>query len=154
MRPKVLAELTLPTQLYISLSAPNEEIHKKLNVPMIPNSWKLLNETLELLPSLDTRKVIRITLVKGWNDVNPELYAKLISKADPHFIEVKAYMFVGDSRRRLTINNMPRHEEVMEFAKLLERELSDYRVIDEKEDSRVVLLSNGKIKPMINKRRE
>ncbi|MCD6414923.1 MAG: 4-demethylwyosine synthase TYW1 [Candidatus Diapherotrites archaeon] len=144
LRPQVLAELALPTQLYVSLSAPNEEIHKKLNVPMIPNSWKLLNETLKLFPSLDTRKVIRITLVKGWNDVHPELYAKLISKASPDFIEVKAYMFVGDSRRRMTIANMPRHGEVVAFTRLLENELPDYKLIDEKEDSRVVLLSNGR----------
>ncbi|MCD4740499.1 4-demethylwyosine synthase TYW1 [archaeon] len=144
LAPKVLSELSLPTQLYISLSAPTESVHKKLNVPMIPGTWKALNDSLELMPSLDTRKVIRITLVKGWNDINPELYAKLISKAQPDFVEVKSYMFVGDSRKRMTIENMPYHEDTKAFAEQIEQRLEGYKIVDEKKASRVVLLSNGK----------
>lgn len=150
LEPKVLSELELPTQLYVSLCAPDEETQKKVNVPMVEGSWKALNDTLELLPSLNTRKALRITLVKGKNDFQPESYAKLISKADPDFIEVKAYMFVGDSRRRMTIGNMPFHEEVREFSQLLEKELPDYEIIKEKKESRVLLLSNGKKKPVIS----
>ena len=48
---------------------------------------------------------------------NPEEYAKLIRKADPDFVEVKAYMYVGSSRKRLTLDNMPSFDEVKEFAK-------------------------------------
>lgn len=141
--PERLAEITLPTQLYMSLDAPNEEIHKKLNVPLTTNSWEKINESLELFPSLDTRKVLRITVVKGWNDLAPETYAKLIEKSEADFVEVKAYMFVGSSRRRLAIENMPRHHEVKTFAEKIGGEIG-YDLTGEQESSRVVLLSSGK----------
>ncbi len=139
--PEVLENLDpLPTQLYVTVAAPNEEIYKKLLVPLIKNGWDRLKRTLELLPSLDTRKVIRHTLVKGWNmEGYEEEYAKLDMIAEPHFIEPKAYVFVGYSRERLTIENMPSHREIQKFAKRL-AELTGYRYEDEREDSRVVLL--------------
>ncbi|MFC2175186.1 4-demethylwyosine synthase TYW1 [archaeon] len=140
--PERLAEITLPTQLYLSLDAPNEKVHKKTNVPLAPNSWERINETLELFPSLDTRKVIRITMVKGWNDFAPEDYARLIEKSGADFIEVKAYMFVGASRQRLTMENMPQHHEVKAFADKVAEGLG-YKVAAEHEPSRVVLLSSG-----------
>ncbi|MCD6522629.1 MAG: 4-demethylwyosine synthase TYW1 [Candidatus Diapherotrites archaeon] len=142
--PETIENMHLPTQLYMSLDAPNEEIHKKVNIPLVNDSWARINKTLELFPSLDTRRVIRITLVKGWNDVFPEQYAKLVEKSEVDFLEVKAFMLVGYSRKRLRIENMPLHEEVLSFAKQIEEHLPGYKIIDEKKDSRVVLLSNGK----------
>ncbi|AGB04453.1 wyosine biosynthesis protein TYW1 [Aciduliprofundum sp. MAR08-339] len=140
--PEVLENLDpLPTQLYVTVAAPNEEIYKKLLVPLIRNGWERLRRTLELLPSLNTRKVIRHTLVRGWNIGYEEEYAKLDLLAEPDFIEPKAYVFVGYSRERLTIENMPRHEEIREFAKKM-AEITGYRYEDEREDSRVVLLMN------------
>ena len=130
-----------PTQLYVSLVAPNERIYKALCRPQLPGLWEKLMETLELLPSLRCRKVIRITLVKGWNMCEEKAYAKLIEKAEPDFVEPKAYMHIGFSRYRgLTKENMPRHEEVRAFAYNLARELG-YNVLDESMPSRVVLLS-------------
>ncbi len=140
--PNRLAEMTLPTQLYMSLDAPNKEVYKTLNVPMTSNGWEKINESLELFPSLDTRKVLRVTLVKGWNDFAPEEYARLIAKSDVDFIEIKAYMFIGSSRQRLTIENMPRHHEVKEFSEKIGNKLG-YELVDEQESSRVVLLSSG-----------
>jgi tRNA wybutosine-synthesizing protein 1 len=139
--PEVLENLDpLPTQLYITVAAPNEDVYKKLLVPLIRNGWERLMRTLELLPSLDTRKVIRHTLVKGWNmEGYEEAYAKLDMLAEPHFIEPKAYVFVGYSRERLTIENMPSHKEIREFSEKL-AELTGYRYEDERTDSRVVLL--------------
>jgi tRNA wybutosine-synthesizing protein 1 len=46
--------------------------------------------TLELFPSLNTRTVIRHTLVKDWNVGWEDEYAKLDSIADPTFIEPRA----------------------------------------------------------------
>lgn len=139
--PEVLENLDpLPTQLYVTVAAPNEEIYRKLLVPMIPNGWKRLNKTLELLPSLDTRRVIRHTLVRGWNLGYEKEYAALDSKAEPDFIEPKAYVFVGYSRERLTLSNMPSHEEIVKFGEKLS-EILGYNFVGEKEDSRVVLLS-------------
>ncbi len=138
--PEVLENLDpLPTQLYVTVAAPNEEIYKKLLVPLIRNGWERLKRTFELLPSLDTRKVIRHTLVKGWNMEQVEEYAKLDMLAEPDFIEPKAYVFVGYSRERLTISNMPSTEEIRNFARRMS-ELTGYRYEDEREDSRVVLL--------------
>ena len=48
--------------------------------------------------------------------VDPEGYGKIIKRANPDYVEVKAYMLVGASRERLTLDNMPRHEEVKSFA--------------------------------------
>ncbi len=142
--PEVLENLDpLPTQLYVTLAAPNEEIYKKLLVPLIKNGWERLMRTLELLPSLDTRTVIRHTLVKGWNMEYVKEYAKLDSLASPDFVEPKAYVFVGYSRERLNLSNMPSHEEIRNFANSLASEMG-YNYIDEKEDSRVVLLSKHK----------
>ena len=69
----------------------------------------------------------------------PEEYAKLIKKADPDFVEVKAYMCVGSSRDRLTLDNMPLFNEVKEFAKKIGDECGK-ELVNESEISRVVLL--------------
>ena len=118
--PEVIADMdVLPTQLYVTVAAPNEEIYKKLCVPSIPDGWERLNRTLELLPSLSTRTVIRHTLVKDWNVGWEDAYAKLDEKASPMFIEPKGYVFVGDSRNRMHIDNMPSHSMVCEFGRNL-----------------------------------
>ena len=148
--PEVIENIDpLPTQLYVTVAAPNKEIYKKLLVPLIKNGWERLNRTLEILPSLNTRKVIRHTLVKGWNmERHEKEYAKLDEKADADFIEPKAYVFVGYSRTRLTIENMPSHEEVRDFARKLAN-LTSYHYQDEMEESRVVMLSKIKNPPKI-----
>ena len=51
-------------------------------------------------------------------------------------------MWVGYSRQRLEIQNMPYHNEVKNFAKELAK-LTGYKIIDEKKESRVVLLSRN-----------
>ena len=77
---------------------------------------------------------------------NVEGYARMITKAQPTYVEVKAYMHVGFSRRRLNYENMPSHRQIQKFALQLSRQ-TGYKIADESEDSRVVLLSkfNGKI---------
>jgi len=144
--PEALENLDpLPTQLYVSVVAPNKDVYKRLCRPAIPDGWERLQKTLELLPSLDTRTVIRHTLVAGLNDDERYIkeYARLDEKASPFFIEPKAFVFVGYSRRRLTIANMPSHTQVKSFGKRLAEE-TGYFLVDEKPDSRVVLLSKTK----------
>ena len=142
--PEVLEKMDcLPTQLYVSVSAPNEEIYKKLCCPLIKNGWEKLNKTLELLPSLNTRTVIRHTLVDSWNLGYEEEYARIDEKAEPWFIEPKGYVFVGYSRQRLNIKNMPSHEKIKKFGEKL-AELTGYEIEGEREDSRVILLGRGK----------
>jgi tRNA wybutosine-synthesizing protein 1 len=129
-----------PTQLYISVCAPNEETFKHVCRPQIPKAWEKLNETLALLPSFKCPTVIRITLVRGLNMKNIDEYAKLIKRAEPTYVEPKAYMYVGFSRLRLGYEHMPSHLEIREFAEKLAEE-TGYNIIDESVDSRVVLLS-------------
>jgi tRNA wybutosine-synthesizing protein 1 len=63
-------------------------------------------------------------------------------------VEPKAYVFVGASRERLSIENMPSHETVKDFGKRLATKLG-YDTVDEKTDSRVLLLSSGSVPPKI-----
>jgi len=147
--PKTLEKLDpLPRQLYVSIVAPTEEIYRKLAFPKSGNEWRHLRETLELLPSLDTRRVIRHTLVDKWNLGFAEEYAKLDATADPDFIECKAYMFVGRSRERLLMENMPSHAAIREFSAQL-ADATGYGVAGEREDSRVALLTrDGALHPL------
>lgn len=140
MNPKKLEELeNEPTQLYISLDAPDEKIYKDVCNPQINDGWNRLNETLNFLNSYDSRTCIRTTCVKGKNMVKAEDYAKLLEKANPTYVEIKAYMCVGYSRERLTLENMPTFQEVKDFAE----EICQYtgqKIINDSEISRVVLL--------------
>lgn len=140
--PEILEKLDpLPTQLYVTVAAPNEEVYKRICVPRIPDGWEKLMKTLELFPSLNTRTVIRHTLVQGWNVGWEDEYAKLDEIANPLFIEPKGYVFVGDSRRRMTIDNMPSPASVAEFGKRIASRLG-MELLRERPDSRVCLLGD------------
>ncbi|UCF59368.1 MAG: 4-demethylwyosine synthase TYW1 [Candidatus Bathyarchaeota archaeon] len=139
--PEALSQLSEePTQLYISVSAFDKKTFSKTCRPQIPAAWEKLNETLSLLPSFKCPTVIRITLARNLNLEHPELYAQLIRKANPTYVEPKAYMHVGFSRLRLGFENMPTHREIQKFAAQLTKEMA-YKILDESPQSRVVLLS-------------
>jgi tRNA wybutosine-synthesizing protein 1 len=143
-RPDALERLDpLPTQLYVTVAAPNEEVYKKLCVPLLGGNWENLRRTLELLPSLDTRTVIRHTLVDGWNLGRESEYARLVELASPMFIEPKGYVFVGYSRERMHNANMPSHDRVREFGLRLASE-TGYEMLAEQSASRVVLLGRDR----------
>lgn len=141
--PKVIEKMEMPTQLYISLDAPTEELYKKIDRPMRKDGWQKLMQTLDVINKLTkenkTRTVIRITLIKEMNDSHLEEWAKLIERANPHFIEVKSYMFIGSSRQRLSIDNMPFPEEVVEFSEKL-AELCNYEIAEFHKASRALLM--------------
>lgn len=150
--PKSLINLDpLPKQLYISIVAPNESLYKKICSPTISNGWKKINETLEILSSLDTRTVIRHTLMNDWNMDKKYIndYAKLINKANPMFIEPKGYVFVGYSRNRMHLKNMPTHTNIREFSVNLSNKIN-YNIEMERSDSRVLLLTRDKNTSKIN----
>jgi len=132
-----------PTQLYISLCAPNEEVYKRTCRPLFPSAWTNVNETLGLLKSFRCPTVIRMTLVKDHNMSLVDEYVKLIEKANPTYIEAKAYMHIGFSNLRLGFDHMPMHNEVKDFAAQL-AEKTGYKLINEAPESRVVLLSRLK----------
>ncbi len=139
--PSKLAELSEePTQLYISVCAPNEEVFRRVCRPQVPNAWAKLNETLSFLPSFRCPTVTRMTLVKGRNTRFVDGYAELVEKANPTYIEAKAYMHIGFSGLRLDYDSMLEHGEVYDFAVRLAQK-TGYAIIDESVESRVVLLS-------------
>ncbi|HVP27435.1 MAG TPA: 4-demethylwyosine synthase TYW1 [Candidatus Bathyarchaeia archaeon] len=139
--PTALAKLREePTQLYVSVCASEEKTYNRVCRPQTSKAWEKLNETLSFLSSFKCPTVMRMTLARGVNMENIKSYAKLVEKACPTYVEPKAYMHVGFSRLRLNFENMPSHEEIREFAAQLAKETS-YSVLDEAEESRVVLLS-------------
>jgi tRNA wybutosine-synthesizing protein 1 len=129
-----------PTQLYISLDAPNREVYKKICDPQIPDGWEKLNHSMDLLSSFNCRTVIRMTCVAGYNMTHPEEYARIIENSNPDFVEIKAYMYVGSSRDRLKFENMPRSSDVLSFAHEI-ASLCGMKIVDQSSESRVVLLA-------------
>jgi tRNA wybutosine-synthesizing protein 1 len=131
----------LPTKTYVTVAAPNEEIYRKVCRPKISDGWQKLMKTLELMPSLDTGTVIRHTLVKDHNMGWVDEYAKLDQIAQPELIEPKGYVFVGGSRKRLSMSCMPSFQEITDFANQLGSWVG-MEIIRQREDSRVVLLGH------------
>jgi tRNA wybutosine-synthesizing protein 1 len=141
--PEVLADLQ-PTQLYLSLNAPNEELYRRVCRPAA-DLWPRIQESLEIIRQHRCRSVIRMTLVRDLNMERLEDYARLIARAEPDFVEVKAYMHLGRSRDRLTREAMPQHHVIMEFARTLGEALG-YELEADVPLSRVALLSSGRVK--------
>jgi len=133
----------LPTQLYVSVQAPNEEVYIKTVRPKIPNAWNRFIEFLKIFSTMNTRRVFRLTLVKGLNMVDPEGYAKLIEIGKPHYVEVKGFVYVGGSRnkeRGLSYDQMPKKSEIIDFAEKIAK-ASNYIYTDYHDPSNVALLS-------------
>jgi tRNA wybutosine-synthesizing protein 1 len=129
-----------PTQLYMSLDAPDRETYINCCHPHHAKQWEQILQSLTVLHDHPARTAIRITLVKGQNFVNSAGYARLIELANPDFVEIKSYMHLGYSRKRLDRSAMPLHQEILQFSTELAQEL-DYELVDDVELSRVALLS-------------
>lgn len=141
--PNRIAELleTPPTQLYVSVDAPTKELYLQIDRPMINDGWERLMKTLSMLPQMKekTRTVMRFTVIKGLNDFLPEKWAEIVTLAQPLFLEVKSYMWIGPSKERLDLKNMMSHDDIKQFGLAICKH-SGYKLVDEHEGSRVVLL--------------
>lgn len=138
----------LPTQLYISVNAPNKKVYDEFHRSSKKDAWERLNKSLEIMSTLKgkTRTVFRMNLVKNLN-MNHEMakeYAELIKKANPMFVEIKGFMSVGYARQRLGYDRMPYHKEIVDFANEILKFLPEYKFLDEKKESRVVLLGKSR----------
>ncbi|MCJ7443199.1 MAG: 4-demethylwyosine synthase TYW1 [Methanotrichaceae archaeon] len=138
-KPEVL-QIIRPTQLYLSLNAPTENVYMRIANPL-GKLWGKILESLIVLKDHPSRTVVRITLIRNLNMEDPLEYAELLEKAEPNFVEVKAYMHLGRSRKRLGRENMPSHNEVMTFAEKLAHTM-DYELSSHVPISRVALLSS------------
>jgi tRNA wybutosine-synthesizing protein 1 len=146
MLERLSKEVALPTQLTLTLASSNKKDFEKISRPLSKDCWEKINQTLKLFKKIECRKVIRIILMNKINDDEKKIeeFAQLIKTAEPDFIHIKAYMWIGFSRERLKKENMPTNKEVKEFAKKILKFLKGYKIDGEQEISRVVLLSNGK----------
>ena len=73
-------------------------------------------------------------------------YAKLVSLGKPDLIEVKGVTYCGTSKAsKLTMENVPWHEEVIYFVKKLVERLPDYDISCEHEHSNCLLITHKKV---------
>ena len=137
----------MPTQLYVSIQAPNKELYGKITRPKnLTATWENFLEFLGVFSGLKTRRVFRLTLVKGLSLTDFEGYAELIKVGKPHYVEVKGFSFVGGARnekRGLSYENTPKKEEILEFADKIAK-VSGYEVVDYHDHSYVALLCADK----------
>ena len=105
---------SLPSQLYITLPAPNKEIYKKVCRPLIKNGWEKITQSLDLINSLTCRTLVRLTAVKNLNLTENYLddYIKIIDKAYPNFFEIKGFTLQA---RALNITKRLNSEKSMQY---------------------------------------
>jgi len=139
-RPRAIQNLTEPTMLYLSVYGADKATYIRVARPIDSQNWENLMESLELLNSFNSNTVLRFTLVNGLNLSYPEGYSRLIDLANPTFVEIKGYVYVGYSRTRLEFEHMPYFSQIQEFANQIAA-LTSYQILDESPASRVVLLS-------------
>lgn len=138
-------EDALPTQLYLSTNAADYDSFLKINKPKYDDSWQRWNKTLGMLKQLDTRTVLRITLIRNYNDQKEMIpaFASMLQQASPHFIEIKSYMHIGRSTNRLEHSNMLEMDEVRKFSEEIAKQSQIFSIMDESLVSRIVILQNN-----------
>ena len=142
---KLQDEDALPTQLYLSTNAADYESFIKINKPKYDDSWERWNRTLDMLKDLDTRTVLRITLIRNYNNQKEMIpaFADMFRKASPHFIEIKSYMHIGRSTNRLEHENMLEMSEVKKFSEEIAKQSKIFSIMDESLVSRISILQNN-----------
>ncbi|UVS70469.1 4-demethylwyosine synthase TYW1 [Nitrososphaera viennensis] len=138
------SEDALPTQIYLSTNASNKKMFLQVNRPRHRDAWERWQDSLRFLSTVDTRTVLRMTMIRGYNDGADDIedFARVMSEGDPHFIEIKSYMHVGMSTQRLKRDNMLGMDEVRAYAGRLCEKMPAFSVMDESEVSRIVVLQN------------
>lgn len=146
MLKRLVDEDALPTQIYLSTNASNKKMFHVINRPLHKDAWERWWESLRFLAGVDTRTVLRMTLIRGHNDGSDFVgeFAQMMAEGDPHFIELKSYMHVGMSTERLEHDNMLAMDEVRDYATRLCAKMPSFGVMDESEVSRIVVLQNSK----------
>jgi len=170
LNPSVLRNLSsLPTQLTISMNAPNEGLFFSFNRCCLKDGWEGFLDSLDVMCALKgrVRRAIRLTLVKGkgsqsadgstsldgssfcdgdldsltnMSDENVSEYVGLIRKAEPDFVHVKGFKSIGYARGRLGYDRQVWFDGVKEYALKLLKGLDGYEVVGEDERCCVVVL--------------
>jgi len=146
--PEMLSRLSnenaLPTQIYLSSNASNKKMFYRINRPRYTDAWERWHTSLQFLSEVSTRTVMRMTMIRGYNDSLQFLqeFANKIRIGNPHFIELKSYMHVGMSTNRLEASQMLEMEEIRRYANALCGLLPEFIFMDESEISRIIVLQN------------
>ena len=146
MLEKLAEDDALPTQLYLSTNASNRKMFYRINRPRHSDAWERWIKSLHFLANVKTRTVLRMTLIRDYND-NPQFvneFAEMMLQGNPHFIELKSYMHIGMSTKRLKKNNMLEMDEIQKFSTELCGKIPGFSIMDESEISRIVVLQNQK----------
>ena len=144
MLKRLATEDALPTQIYLSTNASNKKMFHQINRPMYRDAWGRWWESLRFLATVSTRTVLRMTLIRGYNDGTGFAgeFAEMMAQGNPHFIELKSYMHIGMSTQRLEQEHMLEMHEVRDFAAKLCENMPSFKAMDESEVSRIVVLQN------------
>jgi tRNA wybutosine-synthesizing protein 1 len=144
MLQRLIDEDALPTQLYLSTNASNKKMFSIINRPRYRDAWERWQKSLELLSEMNTRTVLRMTLIRNFNESTSHVneFAELMKKGNPHFIEIKSYMHIGMSTQRLERSDMLEMDEIRNYSNLLCKSLFKFTVMDASEISRIVVLQN------------
>ncbi|MHA1646340.1 MAG: radical SAM protein [Promethearchaeota archaeon] len=155
-QPQVIKKLwdegNLPTQLYVTLAAPNQREYQKICRPLEKNGWERLMTTMSMLPELPCRTVVRITSLKYIN-INPEFiseYVEILKANTPDFIDLKGVTIeahalemenrLGKFAKGHTLREFaPSFEDLLEFAKGLEIQ-GGFEILETHITSRNILL--------------
>lgn len=137
-------EDSLPTQIYLSSNASNRKMFYSINRPRHKDAWERWLQSLSFLSTVNTRTVMRMTMIRGYNDSIKFIdeIAQLVRDGNPHFIELKSYMHIGMSTQRLEKDNMLEMEEIRTLALKLHDANPMFSIMDESEISRIVVLQN------------
>jgi tRNA wybutosine-synthesizing protein 1 len=130
----------------LSTNASDYDSFLRINQPRYDDSWQRWNKTLDMLKHLDTRTVLRITLIRDYNNQKEMIptFAKILEQSSPHFVEIKSYMHIGRSTNRLDHENMLEMEEIKKFSEDIAKQSKIFSVMDESYVSRIVVLQNNK----------
>ncbi len=155
----------LPTQLYVTLAAPDKKSYMRVCssvkpfFPVNEDHWERLNQTLSMLSTLKCRTVIRITSVRGVNMMDAQCYRKLVQNSNPNFLEIKGFSISGNAPRiseRLGDTDLgpkeptlmqralayaPTHEEIVKFAEAISEGFQAFPLISQSELNRQVLMA-------------
>jgi tRNA wybutosine-synthesizing protein 1 len=144
MLQRLIDEDALPTQLYLSTNASNKKMFSIINRPRYRDAWERWQKSLELLSEMNTRTVLRMTLIRNFNESTSHVneFAELMKRGNPHFIEIKSYMHIGMSTQRLERSDMLEMDEIRNYSNLLCKSLFKFTVMDASEISRIVVLQN------------
>lgn len=144
MLKRLVDEDALPTQIYLSTNASNKKMFHIINRPRHKDAWERWWESLRFLSDVNTRTVLRMTLIRDHNDGEDfvDEFAQMMKEGNPHFIELKSYMHVGMSTERLEHNNMLGMDEVRDYAVRLCAAIPSFDIMDESAISRIVVLQN------------